>query len=288
MRYYYLYQIRNKNNGMIYIGVHCSNKIRDRYMGSGTRIKEVIKKEGIENFEKSILEFFENKEDMLQREKEVVNKDFIKRNDTYNLIIGGGKLNALGNVNVKDKNGNTFMVSKDDPRYLSGELVGCTSGQFTVKDKANKCYNITKDDPRYLSAELIPIAKNKVIVKDSFNNIFQISKDDPRYLSGELVGWSKGNIVIKDNNGKKFMVSKDDPRYLSGELTHQNKGLNHTKKSKYKMAMSKIGKFKNINNLPKSRIFIHNIKNKINKKIKPAELEYYLSIGWKKGKNKYM
>lgn len=108
---------------MIYIGVHCSRSIKDRYMGSGTRIREAIKKEGIENFEKSILEFFENKEDMLKREREVVNKNFIKREDTYNVILGGGTFLTINCIPVKDKNGNTFMVHKDDPRYLNGELV---------------------------------------------------------------------------------------------------------------------------------------------------------------------
>lgn len=89
-KYYYLYQIRNKNNGMIYIGVHVTKRLKNKYMGSGTKIREAIKNEGIENFEKTILEFFDNHKKLLEREAEIVNEDFIAREDTYNIMLGGG------------------------------------------------------------------------------------------------------------------------------------------------------------------------------------------------------
>jgi hypothetical protein len=38
-------------------------------------------------------------------------------------------------VTVKDKDGNTFSVNLNDPRYISGELVGVTKGMMPVKDK---------------------------------------------------------------------------------------------------------------------------------------------------------
>ncbi len=41
-----------------------------------------------------------------------------------------------GRVTVKDKDGNTFSVSKDDPRYLSGELVGVMKGRkYKINNK---------------------------------------------------------------------------------------------------------------------------------------------------------
>lgn len=45
---------------------------------------------------------------------------------------------SLNKVTVKDKNGKTFSVSRDDPRYISGELVGVTKGQSYV----NSVYDI--------------------------------------------------------------------------------------------------------------------------------------------------
>jgi len=41
-----------------------------------------------------------------------------------------GELSSIGKntITVKDINGNKFRVNKDDPRYLSGELVGINKG----------------------------------------------------------------------------------------------------------------------------------------------------------------
>jgi hypothetical protein len=75
-KYYYLYQIINLVNGKKYVGVHRTNDLNDGYMGSGTVLKRAQKKYGIENFEKEILEYFENETDMFQRETEVVDADF--------------------------------------------------------------------------------------------------------------------------------------------------------------------------------------------------------------------
>lgn len=87
--FYYLYEIRNKINGKIYVGVHKTNDMNDGYMGSGKIIKSAIKKYGIENFEKTILEIFASSEAMFAREKEVVTDDFLLREDVYNLRRGG-------------------------------------------------------------------------------------------------------------------------------------------------------------------------------------------------------
>lgn len=86
----YLYQVTNKVNGKIYIGVHQSRTDKvDRYLGSGTVIREAIKKYGRENFEKTILETFDTAEAMFAREAEIVNEEFIARKDTYNIKLGG-------------------------------------------------------------------------------------------------------------------------------------------------------------------------------------------------------
>lgn len=87
--HYILYEIKNNINSKVYVGVHKTKVINDGYMGSGKVIKNAIKKHGIENFTKTILETFDSQEAMFSREKEVVNDDFLERKDTYNLRRGG-------------------------------------------------------------------------------------------------------------------------------------------------------------------------------------------------------
>ena len=74
---------------MIYVGCHVTTNIYDNYMGSGVRITKDIKKFGRENFTKEILFEFDNEKDMLDKEKEIVNEEFILKKNTYNVITGG-------------------------------------------------------------------------------------------------------------------------------------------------------------------------------------------------------
>lgn len=89
MKYYLIYQITNKVNGMIYIGKHMTENKNDSYMGSGLRIRYAINKYGIENFEKTILFECASEDEMNQKEFELVNEDFIARDDVYNIKVGG-------------------------------------------------------------------------------------------------------------------------------------------------------------------------------------------------------
>lgn len=129
---------------------------------------------------------------------------------------------------VRDKENKAYRVLKDDPRYLSGELVPYGTGQIPktkVKGlamvrhfKTGEATRICIKDPRYLSGEFIPYTTGKISVKDEKGNCFLVEAKDPRYLSGELKAPSKGQITLRDKEGNCFNTNKDDPRYLSGEL----------------------------------------------------------------------
>ena len=87
--YYLIYKITNNINGKIYIGKHKTNDKNDGYMGSGLYLNHAQEKYGMENFTKEILFECSSEEEMNDKERELVNEDFVKRNDTYNLKLGG-------------------------------------------------------------------------------------------------------------------------------------------------------------------------------------------------------
>jgi len=292
-----IYKITNELNQKIYIGVHSTDDINDNYMGSGISISKAIKKYGIENFTKEILFDFDTQEIAYNKERELVNKEFVLREDTYNINIGG--LGGTGYYTpnkfvAKDENGNHYIIDTKDSRYLSGELVSINKGKFLVKDEKDNIFMIDNKDPRYLSGELISINKGKTPVKDGKGNIFMIDNKDPRYLSGELVGLNKNMITIRDKNNKCFNVSKDDPRYLSGELKSV------LEKSKNKVTvMNKSGETFRVDVedprylsgelVPPSmgRKWMYNDKLKKSKTILPKDINDFLSLGWNLGKIKY-
>jgi hypothetical protein len=87
--HYIIYKTTNLVNGNFYIGYHSTNNLDDKYLGSGKLLRLAINKYNIDKFKKEILFIFDTKEEALLKEREVVNPDFIKRNDVYNVKYGG-------------------------------------------------------------------------------------------------------------------------------------------------------------------------------------------------------
>lgn len=87
--YYLIYETTNIINKKKYIGKHITDNISDEYIGSGTVLLKSVKKYGKQNFIKNILFMFDNEEDMVNKEKELVNLDVINSPYFYNIALGG-------------------------------------------------------------------------------------------------------------------------------------------------------------------------------------------------------
>lgn len=101
---YIVYQTTNLVNNKIYIGVHqvkdpntfdgyigCGVYINrpSTYMNPTTAFQCAVKKYGTNKFKRITLKVFDKEEDVYKLEAELVNEEFIKRTDVYNMTTGG-------------------------------------------------------------------------------------------------------------------------------------------------------------------------------------------------------
>ena len=139
--HYTIYKVTNKIDGKIYIGFHKTKNLDDGYMGSGKLLKSAIKKYGRKNFKKEILEIFNNEEDMIVREQELVTSTFVLDKNNYN-IMPGGKFGSL------DRNGLSFKGknhSSETKEKIRNKAIGKTHSTST-KEKMSR-NNFSKTDP---------------------------------------------------------------------------------------------------------------------------------------------
>ena len=210
---YYVYKTTNIVNNKIYVGVHKSDNIQsDEYIGSGKYLNSAVIKYGKDKFKRQILYQFESKEKAYLMQSQIVDKQFVKRKDTYNIKLGGegGGDHLRGTVTVKDKSGNTFQVDRDDPRYLSGQLMGITKGCRGENWARYGQSNWIKDKIWIHNFEL---KQNKLI-----SNLDCIP-----------LGWSKGRKIfskeLSERIGGKGTIQIYNPETLQHRKISQNQKI---------------------------------------------------------------
>lgn len=101
---YIVYKTTNIINNYIYIGVHktANPDLFDGYLGCGVNIKsprsyekaktcfqQAVKQFGYKNFIRETLAIYNTPEEAYALEELLVNEEFLKRNDVYNMVLGG-------------------------------------------------------------------------------------------------------------------------------------------------------------------------------------------------------
>jgi N-methylhydantoinase B/oxoprolinase/acetone carboxylase alpha subunit len=92
-------------------------------MGSGKLLGYAIKLYGIENFHKEILHVFDNEDEMNRMEAEIVNEEFIMRDDVYNICVGGQGGFSYVNKHVIDREhwSNNRKITNDKHSHMLDE-----------------------------------------------------------------------------------------------------------------------------------------------------------------------
>jgi len=132
--HYLIYKVTNLVNDKIYIGKHITENINDDYLGSGKILRRAIEKYGIDKFKKEILYDFTEEHLMNEIERKIVDEDFIKRLDVYNINTGGK--GSWDNVNDTLTNEDRTRIGKLGGNGFKNKLK--TDKDFSEKFR-NQC-----------------------------------------------------------------------------------------------------------------------------------------------------
>lgn len=252
--YHYLYKITNDFDDCFYYGVHSTKNLEDNYMGSGLRLWNAYRAHGIEHFSKEILEFFETREAVLLREKEVVTIELVKDPKCYNLVLGGGNCEPTGCVTARFKGTEKWLTIPCEEYWENKDLYE-TSGS------------------------------GKVLCKEKSTGEFKLVDSEEYHLNRKLyVHQYDGKILSVDKDGNTLFAEKNDPRFKTGEIKNYWEGKKHSEETiqNMKASYTKTQHQKGEKNSQYGTCWITKDQKSI--RIKKVELNDWLEKGWSEGR----
>ena len=316
-----VYLTVNKLNNKIYIGIHDTfENITDTYLGCGCYsdrpssyknktepFAKAIVKYGPENFQRYTLAEFNTRKEALNLEKILVDENFIKRKDTYNLVVGGGDPpHQTKTIYQYDLNGNYIKSWENIKTTTKTFNLGKDALINAIKNKTN-CANSFWS---YEKHELIDISMYKQTrrsyIKQYDKDLNFIAEYPSIKETSEKTGISVNiisNSILRHTNTSGFYFIKSyedinvvinqtfhDPLHfyvynLDGSLYKEyydvTKAINDFKKSKRSSIKSAIFREKKYKEYYWSLDFYDNYLNKrIPKKVGQYDLQGNLVKVW--------
>ncbi len=217
-KFHFIYKTTNLINSKYYIGMHSTSNLKDGYLGSGKYLRSSIKKYGIENFKIEILEYYESRELLASREKEIVNEAFLKDVLCMNLKCGGsggfayadserGRINA----NIKRK----FLFETDEEfklNFSNSVKIGLQKARKSGKDfgfqATNQRYDWSgkKHNPTSILKMILSASdKQKSVGKlnSQYGTIWITDGSLNMKINNQEIippGWKRGRVVVRKLN----------------------------------------------------------------------------------------
>lgn len=210
-KFFIIYKITNKFNGKIYIGKHITSNLEDGYMGSGKLLKLAIIKYGIKSFEKSILEFCEDRDKLNEREKFFISENI----GGYNIAKGGEggftvynkDRNKKISLKLKGRDNSSWIKKAGETKKINGSHKGIKNIKAkkwalidpagnvihlhgNLEEKINE-YNLLSSSLRYYKNETVPPIK--------YNGYggFRAKTAESKILRENTSGWSLIELMEK-------------------------------------------------------------------------------------------
>lgn len=206
-----IYLITNKISGKQYIGQKVNLRGFDTYWGSGNYIKNAIKKYGISNFEKTILESdISDREQLNYRERYWISQYNTLHPNGYNLSTGGE-----GMVGYKHSNITKVKIGTSNAIALRGNIVSQkTKDKISASTKGKKLTPETREK----------ISKSRIGIKFSKEHIEKL----------RLTSLGRTHTQEQKNKISKSLIGKT-----------------HTEASKHKMSIIAKNRVNDINYIHK-------------------------------------
>ena len=291
---YYVYLITNLLNGKIYVGVRKSklkNILEDNYWGSGDAIKSAIRIYGIESFKKEIIAVFNNKQDALKLEAEIVNADFVSSKMTYNLARGGNcdleRLNAppkkRGQVWIKNE-----LLQKDTHLFEdSAEFKEKMADGWVYGRLEGRTHNTNTEAYKERNKKLSKIISGRVWLKDeATQQCRMVEPNGENYNALKSQGWIEG--CIRPNH---YAWQTAGFTWIRNETTNERKLLDPNNieckqllNNGWVIGIGLTDAKREYYENRKSLIWVKNVELNKSKVINPSELNDYLKEGWELGK----
>ncbi len=201
---HYLYKTTCLITGRYYIGMHSTHKLEDGYMGSGKRLRYSLRKHGVDNHVKEILEFFETRELLVEAEKKAITSDMIIDNNCMNLREGGYGGGGIWSEQHKEKfikAGIDNFNNTKDIRMVNLLKVKSTTSYRTNMSNGKKKYFQTHDGT-FLGKQHSEESKQKISNQKKGTGI---GKTNSQF----------GTCWITKNNVNKKIKKEDLDLYIS-------------------------------------------------------------------------
>jgi hypothetical protein len=187
-------------------------------MGSGVVLRKAIKKYGLQNFTKTILKYFTNKEDMYLYEKEIVNKDLVYNENCYNITYGG-------------RGGNTIITNEQIENHRNKNLQFWNTGdnRLLLSQKLKNNWNNYSEERK--SKSILNLDKGRKIHLDNLKNKDCLDKfKKTQSLSSKKFWDSEEGKIKKEVFKEKFKYMwENNPNFIEirKKLSEENKGYNN-------------------------------------------------------------
>jgi hypothetical protein len=192
-KYHFIYKTTNILSGKYYIGMHSTDDLDDGYLGSGTRLRYSINKHGKENFIREILEFCKTREELKNREGEIVNLNEIAKIDCINLKVGG-----FGGFSSEEHKIKYFTEGVKNGRLKTNEFLKNKFGD-NFQSEIGKNFRISLENDKTLKDDWILKTKIGFLNAGFSEGTFKNKKhsEETKKLMSES---SKGNGVGESNS----------------------------------------------------------------------------------------